>query len=228
VDQTVREGDNSVRVVGRKYVLQTLRRTTPTVLKVAIALVEDLRILIDDRKAMIVVQEAATADRAALLANRREVIRADEMRHDGKVLSRDSEALVVAANAADVLHMVRANVDGSARRHAVGPPSRPAAVADEALAVSSVRTSDGWERTAEAAAEVEAPEEGNTLWSATVRNSVHHCTDLLTALHLLRNVPEERLWSLLAFTSSAMGNANSKLRTKVVDFAIHHHMNVSK
>ena len=56
VDQTVREGDNSVRVVGRKYVLQTLRRTTPTVLKVAIALVEDLRVLIDDRKAMIVVQ----------------------------------------------------------------------------------------------------------------------------------------------------------------------------
>ena len=78
-----------------------------------------------------------------MLANRREVIRADEMRHDGRVLSRDSEALAVAANAADVLQMVRANVDGSARRHAVGPPSRPAAVVDAALAVSSVRTSDG-------------------------------------------------------------------------------------
>ena len=128
-----------------------------------------------------------------MLANRREVIRADEMRHDGRVLSRDSEALAVAVNAADALQMVRANVDGSARRHAVGPPSRPAAVVDAAPAVSSVRTSDGSERTAEAAAAVVAPEEGNTLWSATVRNNVDHCTDLLTALHLLRNVPEERL-----------------------------------
>jgi hypothetical protein len=115
------------------------------------------------------------------------------MRHDARVPSRDSEALVVAANAVDGLQMVRANVDGSARRHAVGPPSRPAAVVDAALAVSSVRTSDGSERTAEAAAAVVAPEEGNTLWSATVRNNVDHCTDLLTALHLLRNVPEERL-----------------------------------
>ena len=135
-----------------------------------------------------------------MLANRREVIRAEEMRHDARVPSRDSEALVVAVNAVDGLQMVRANVDGSARRHAVGPPSRPAAVVGEALAVLTLQISVGRDRTAEAAVAVGAWEEGRTRWSATVREGAHRYIDLLIALHVLHSVLEQRFRSLLAFT----------------------------
>ena len=120
-----------------------MRKITLTVLKVAIALAEGPKALIDGYKAMIVVHLAAVAVQVAMTADRHEVIRAEETRHDAKVPKRDSEALVVVVNAVDGLQTVRANGDGSARRHAVGLPNRPAAVADEALAVSSVRTSDG-------------------------------------------------------------------------------------